>query len=330
MVFLAIMAAAGYYVFSQAVAGGDYVQVPDVFDVSPTQAEQMLAEAGLQMGPQKFVYSEKFPENRVIQQVPAAGEVVRKGRKVYPTVSRGAEAITVPDVQGQTRDAAVALIQEANFTTGSTARMTSNLPVDTVISQDPAPGRPLTVGGEIHLLLSAGAVADDATYMPSLKGMDIEEALVALLELGLTVDQEPVFDDEAAEGIVLGQRPAPGNLIRPGQRVAIQVRAEGQSRKVEVTYTVPFTWVAKEVRIDAIGSDGSRTTVFPLPDRDYVNGQPPRFNQGAQITQPFEFSGELTVEIFLDGAKVRSYYYEGEGEPVIEDFDAEVTEDSNA
>ena len=35
------------------------------------------------------------------------------------------------------------------------------------------------------------------------------------------------------------------------------------------------------------------------------------------IRQPLSFFDELTVEVFVDGEKVRTYFYEGDSEPII-------------
>ena len=71
--FLAVMGGAGYYVFTQAIAGEESVVVPNIVKLPITEASYRLAEQGLEIGKQTEVYSEEVKPYHVIAQRPAAG-----------------------------------------------------------------------------------------------------------------------------------------------------------------------------------------------------------------------------------------------------------------
>ncbi len=89
VLFVAVMLGAGYYVYHEALTGGKHVEVPDVTMRPVTEASYLLAEGGLELGPQTQIPDDRVPKYYVIAQRPASGKVIRVGRKVSVTVSDG-------------------------------------------------------------------------------------------------------------------------------------------------------------------------------------------------------------------------------------------------
>ncbi len=319
------MAGAGYYVFNQAVAGGEYVTVPNVVGYHITDASDILIEKGLDLDLRSAVQivSDDMPQHYVIAQRPTAGVVVRAGRKIIPTISKGTVHVPAPDLVNKTLEEARNLIEEGHFRVGTHARIAHATRPDTVIGQDPAPGRDVSRGAEIHLLVSNG-LGSRASLMPDWAGKPLQEVMQVAAGLGLEAIANPVDAPGAAYDIVLAQEPAPGTLVRQGQQVIFDVRMSvatrpaATERKVKVVYKVPFSWYDREVRMVAIDKDGRRSTLFPLP-QDFVNGAPPKYPSGTKITVDLSFLEEVTVEVYLDGEKAVSYYYQGTADPVITD-----------
>ena len=72
-------------------------------------------------------------------------------------------------------------------------------------------------------LLPAG---QDLVTTPNLKSKTVDEATLALAEVGLKVGTEtPQADDNVPKGTIIGQDPAPGELIEAGQAVNLIVSA---------------------------------------------------------------------------------------------------------
>ena len=102
MFFIVVMLGAAYFVFTNAVQGGELISVPDITGKSITEASNILTQAGLELGSQNQVVNKKVPEYHVIVQRPTPNTVVRQGRKVNLTVSQGrAEVKTLPRAIGR-------------------------------------------------------------------------------------------------------------------------------------------------------------------------------------------------------------------------------------
>ncbi len=317
------MAVSALYVLDHVMAGGEFVQVPDIQGLPITEASRVLAEAGLELGAPREIVTDEVPLYHVIAQQPEAGAVLRTGRRVAPTVS-GREHASVPEVVGRTLSEAQATIEQNRFTVGATARMPHEASRDTVLAQDPPPNSRVDRTGEINLLLSAGTEGE-TFLMPDLIGTPVEEALNTLSSLGVNAQAHEVETTDGDYDVVLDHYPPPGTVLREGDVVQYDVRPSGQvemptpRRRVEVGYTVPNVSAPVEVRMDVIGRTGARRTAFPRQSH-YVDGAPPRFEAGTTITLPVAFYDEVTVEVYLNGERVRSYYYEGNADAVVTDF----------
>ncbi|HNV21161.1 MAG TPA: PASTA domain-containing protein, partial [Candidatus Hydrogenedentes bacterium] len=182
---------------------------------------------------------------------------------------------------------------------------------------------PLRAGEPVHLLLSKGPTQNVLT-MPSIVGLSVEDAMTLLAPMGVQVTANRIDNPNAEPNRVLSQTPAPGTLLQEGQSVTYDVRASGESplpnsmRKVEVVYTVPGAWSPREVRIDVIDRRGTRQTVLPTQEQ-YRAGERPKYEPNTKLRLPLSFNDELTVEIYVDGQRACTYYYEGDKPPVITD-----------
>lgn len=320
--FLVVMAGAGYYVFNEVLAGGEYVAVPDITRRHVTDASYRLAEAGLELGKLKEMPDERVPKGYVILQRPKAGKVVRTGRKVYPTVSSGTKMVQAPNYLRRTLAEVRDEILQTPFLMGTVARIHhEDLPRDTVIAQDPEPPRKAESGGRIHFLVSAGPSL--RTYlMPDIVGKPVQEVLQLLADIKARAIPNRVQNPGEPVDQVLAQDPAPGTLIPEGATVQYDVQPSGEvplpdaRRHVRVSYTLPQALVPQELRVDTVDQHQVRQTVYPRR-RDYVNGEPPQLPPGSRVTIPISFLDELTVEFFLDGVKVESRLYRGSAEPIV-------------
>lgn len=320
------MAFAAYFVFNEAVRGGSHVVVPDVVGLPVTEASYLLAEAGLEVGKQTQVVSNRFPEYHVVLQRPAAKKVIRSGRKVNLTISAGKQFVEAPNVVGRSFDGAVRELESRRLVSGTIARIPHEAERDVVLAQDPGAGLEVPVGGEVNMLLSDGPAAAPL-YMPDLVGEAVGAAMDLLVSLNIKVIPYAVDRVGADYDVILEQHPKPGTFLHEGQVASIDLRPLPSTalpnlrRKVEVVYTVPGTSFNPEIRVDVVDSGGGRKTVFPRTS-DYVDGAPPRLQPGTKITIPVSFSEQATVEFYADGELNLSYYYEGSAAPVVTDYGA--------
>ncbi|QIN77180.1 Stk1 family PASTA domain-containing Ser/Thr kinase [Rubrobacter marinus] len=119
-------------------------EVPELGGQTPEQAEEILEDAGLELGDEAEAPNESVPAGQIVDQQPSPGTDLRRGSSVDVTVSTGPEPpdlVPIPDVSGQTADAAAATLYNALFFS-NVVEVESNLPAGTVVSTSPAAGTP--------------------------------------------------------------------------------------------------------------------------------------------------------------------------------------------
>ncbi|HEX6263627.1 MAG TPA: Stk1 family PASTA domain-containing Ser/Thr kinase [Actinomycetota bacterium] len=132
----------------------------------------------------------------------------------------GPEPVTVPDVVGFNRVAAVQTLEEAGLEVEVVRRARDDVPADQVFRQDPEEGTEVDEGSVVTIFVSRGA---RMVEVPSVVGLSQEAAQQAIEDAGLTlgfVGQEPSDQDP---GIVISQDPQPETEVEEGSAVNIVV-----------------------------------------------------------------------------------------------------------
>ena len=120
--------------------GTGTVAVPALVGLSEAQATATLTTAGLEARVVEAA-SATVAEGDVITQDPAAGLTIAVGSTVAVTISTGPAPVAVPNVTGQTLQAATLALQQAGLTLGTVSQQESaSVPSGQVISQSPASG----------------------------------------------------------------------------------------------------------------------------------------------------------------------------------------------
>jgi serine/threonine-protein kinase len=141
---------------------------------------------------------------------------------VHAFVAIPPQLATVPALVGQVVTAAEQQLQVAGLRLGSvTEEISATIPPGQVISTRPAAGEKLRKSEPVSLVVSK---AQDQIDVPSLRGRSLGSARQALEQLGLVLgDIRKSTDDNAADGAVLRQSPAPGTKVAKGQKVDLVV-----------------------------------------------------------------------------------------------------------
>ena len=311
VIFMLVMAGSGYYVFNYALSRGTPVTVPDIVDLPVNEASLLLAERGLEMGKQMRVPHATIPKDHVIAQRPEAGLVVREGRKVIPTVSLGADVLSAPNLGKMRIDEAKRAITEARFRLGSVARVPNDAPRDTVLAQDPPAGQSIQNQGSISLLVSGGSETS-TSFMPDIRGMQVQDVLRVLAPFRLTLVPREVDLPGAKPDTVLNQDPAPDTLVYPGQVVTYEVKTSGETplpsneARSTVRHVMPYDWYDKDVRVDQVDPDGTRKTVWKKAPQDDDTARS-TYVAGSALRISVTYINSARVEIFVDGRMVEAY-----------------------
>ncbi len=227
IVFLFLGIIIGNYIIMPIVTRqGETVEVPSVIGMQIRKAEERLKELSLK----PIVYEElpdpKNPKGTVIAQKPKPGTVVKKGRNIFLTISKGKERIRVPYLLGLRIEQAQKIAEKRGF---RIARIDS-VQIDTieegrVVAMKPKPE--IYVPPNTPLILSVSVSDTTATIiMPLLEGLDIEKAKKILEKDSLVIGSIKEIEIEGQGGIVIIQTPKAGAKIKKGDTVHLIVGKE--------------------------------------------------------------------------------------------------------
>ena len=131
------------------------IKVPNITGLSLKKADDIVKNSKLRVADVREVYNETVPKGYIISQLPFAGSEVREGRRLYITVSRGIEKITVPYVIGKLERVAWIDIMRLGFNIGNIEYVErDDKPDGVVLAQYPHYGVNLPYGATINLIVS--------------------------------------------------------------------------------------------------------------------------------------------------------------------------------
>ena len=135
--------------------------------------------------------------------------------------------MTVPNVEGLTKDAATTAITAAKLTVGTVTQQSSNtVATGNVISQDPASGSSVEQGSPVNFVISSGP---QMVTVPKVEGLTQAAATTAIRAANLTggtVTQQS--SNTVATGNVISQDPASGNSVAQGSPVNLVISSGPQ------------------------------------------------------------------------------------------------------
>jgi eukaryotic-like serine/threonine-protein kinase len=205
-----------------------------VAGLSSAKAQAELHRAGYKTKV-KTESSKTVEAGLVIATEPAAETEVQEGILVTVLVSSGPAPVRVPDVTGQSLEAAEATLTNTELALGTvTKRVSSTQSPGTVLAQSPVAGSSLHVGGKVDVTV---AQAPPEVAVPEVVGATEVVAAAALKHAGFKPNTVTTPATEAAQvGVVLEQSPAAGSKARKGATVTITVGAQ-----TATTPTTPAT-----------------------------------------------------------------------------------------
>lgn len=200
-----------HVVVSSALIGKEII-VPDVSGMSEDEAQKKLTDAGFEPI-SEFQYDDNVAEGNVISTTPAANSKAAKDTQIKMIVSKGAQKKTVPDVRGKSEADARSEIQAAGLTVGSTSTQhDDSVAKGNVISQSVTPGKKVSAGTAVNLVLSSGS---DKVSIQNFAGKDEEELLSWASQNGLNASkQKDEYSSNYEEGTIISMSPASGSVSK--------------------------------------------------------------------------------------------------------------------
>ncbi|MCD8218224.1 MAG: Stk1 family PASTA domain-containing Ser/Thr kinase [Clostridiales bacterium] len=210
------------------------VEMIDLTGMTLTKAEDALEDLGLSVAQESEKETEDYEPGQIVSQDVDEGEMVEEGTTIYVVVAVEPEAVTVtvPNVVGNTSDAAVTTLEDKGLKASREFQYDSSVEAGKVISQSPSAGSTATEGDTVTIYVSQGS---ETTKVPSVTGKTESDAKSALGDAGLnvgTVTQE--YSDTVEEGYVISQSVDSGTYADMGSSVDLVVSKGAE----EVTYYV--------------------------------------------------------------------------------------------
>ena len=217
--------------------------VPNLAGLTIEQARTALLNLGLTIGIITPQNDPTAPADTIIASVPKAGEQVLGGATIDLTVSQGSGVVQIPNVQGQTSQAARSVLEGEPYKFLITVVEEASTTVESgrVTRTSPTIGADTTKGSAVTIYVSTG----QATIpVPLVSGLTEAQARAKLTSSGFIVKVEyiEVTTGNANDGRVIAQDPSMNVQSTPGSQVLLKVgKAIAATTTVAPTTTAPAT-----------------------------------------------------------------------------------------
>ena len=177
---------------------GQTITVPSLSGLTPSEIEVVLKDKNLRFEIIDSVYAEKAEKGVVLDQFPAADDMVKENRTIYVTVSKVIPPkIAIPDVVDMSQRLAIAKLQSYGLKIGRldyTPSECLNCVVKLNIrGKEVRPNDLVSKGSVINLTLGSGT-SDEKVLVPYLVNLSKQEAQSKLQESFLNMGAE-IYED---------------------------------------------------------------------------------------------------------------------------------------
>ncbi len=267
ILIVVVAAAVGAFVANRLLSEKSFA-VPDLVGQAEAVARNQVSGKDWAVVVQKE-RNDVQPLGNVIRTDPAAGANLKEGSTIIFVVSDGPTLSVLPDVTGQTVEAATATLAAVNLSIALDKEVfCEKVPLAGELACDDVPAgsviswmiaeQPLVVAGtEVMQQTVVGVTVSKGPAprtVPNLKGLDEATAIKMMTDLGLMVVRDAdIFSDEFVAGLVADQSLPEGTELAAGETVVYAV-----SKGVELVAMPAFDGLTYDqlfAAIEAVGLD---------------------------------------------------------------------------
>jgi len=275
VLLLVIFVVVAMVVFFAVLRGPEKVMVPDVRNMDLADALVVLQQKELYPRLTLRFTDNPQDKNMILEQSPEPGSIVKAGRRIKLTVSKGAVLTKVENYVGQDLEY-VKLHLQSLFTT-STALVTvreppmydfDEKPAGIILAQTPVAGTEISGPTVLEFVVSKGPESQSA-QVPNFVGLSVDAAVSLAQRSPLTVDfslRQAKSGEQ--EDVVVSQSPEAGKQAKVTDRMKVVLTAASASASGMVhglyVYKLPEYPYAVAVKVEAIGPNGDRKTLASL------------------------------------------------------------------
>lgn len=198
---------------------GKEVILPEVEGLKRGQADSILTEGGFRVIMDREIHSRAIPRGIVISQNPLPQSIVKRGRRIYLTISKGEKWVKVPQLIGQSERNAQELLRQMELVPETEYEFSSLFPKGVVYEQSIAPDDSASVGDTVRFIISLGDIPENL-IVPAVIGKSLSEARRILIRTGLQIGSVTyqVNDDLLPQTVIQQSIPA-DSLVDVGEPI---------------------------------------------------------------------------------------------------------------
>ena len=213
--------------------GPEMVTVPDMRRRSLEDSRFAVEQARVTLGEIRETYDDTVPSGFIIAQDPAPGASVARGTPVNVTVSKGQQAIVLPDLVGKSLDDARRLLQDLGVTLRDvTQAPRDDVPAGQVIGMTPPAGTKIAHGDAVGVMIAVhSAEGGSAPPQPIVTGSPTSSPSSADRRV---TNLHIIVPEGAARQLIKivvidqrGVRTAYEGMHHPGENVDRQIAGQG-------------------------------------------------------------------------------------------------------
>lgn len=238
------------------------VEVPNMQGLTLAQAQTLIEDIGIELYVEKEIYSNSYDKGVIVEQGIPAGRKIKRS-PVGVTLSKGAKLVEVPDIVNNYAYSIDVLLSGSGLIKGSLVYEFSDEPDGIIIRQEPVAGEMVAEGTLVNYIVSSG-IEKEYRAMPSIIGLQLEEATQQLEDLGFTIGQTIYENSEKPAGEILYQSYPEGSDVVIGSEISVKVSKESaDSGPKEVSKTItlrlPQTNPTVKVKLTLVSPAGEIT-----------------------------------------------------------------------
>jgi serine/threonine-protein kinase len=203
---------------------GQENELPDVTELRYDEAKTLLESRGFRIVKDQTKHDAHYPAGTVIFQNPAPYSKVKKGRRIYVTVSSGETTVQMPKVLGISERDAVFLLSQSGLSMGKIEYDYNDYYPAGVVCGQSIPERTETERKAIADITVSRGPLPDRFLVPDLIGLNLETAKKTLWQTGLEVGGlSSEFNRRLVPGTVIEQSVKAGREVPQGTVVNLVV-----------------------------------------------------------------------------------------------------------
>lgn len=278
-------------------------KLPKLEKMTEAQAKTAIKDAGMTVGTITEDFSSNMEAGLVMSQSPAAGTKVPKGTAVNIVISKGPEALVMPDLLGMDYEEAEELLEKMGLVIDQvTKEYSSKYEKDQVIKQSIKADKEVEKGTKINLVLSKGPEKAGDTEV--LLGMKEADAKKKLTSLGLQYDSTVKESSASVEAgcVIRVENADGGNTIYKGDSVILVVSSgleqlgvpgvAGMTMEEARAALEAENFVVVVTEVDGVETAG--TVVFQTPEANTTA------DRGSTVTISVSKGNLVVVPSFVD------------------------------